>query len=373
MEKPTATPHVIREGYDGRSCLVHARAAYIGNGRIVAGAQPLNVAGCDSFSELQIAESFDFGATFSPFEKQEGFTGSFTEGEITFVGCDMTPLYHPATGKVVFIGSSAGYRTGTFDAQPDCNRTTYSVFDPVSRKLGDLNLLDLPLSPQFCHVSNGCGQSVCLPDGRILIPVLCRSSDYHGYGCAVLECSFDGTTLTYRNRGGILSVGPDEPRGIYEPSLILHGGRYYLTIRSDLAGYVAVSDDGLRFTGLRRWAWSDGEVLPTYNTQSHWFTLGGELWLVYTRRAGTNDHVFRHRAPLFAARVLTDSLTLERESEIVVVPERGARLGNFCAANIAPDHAFVMAAEWMQPRGCEKYGSDNAIWFSDVRYPTAEA
>jgi hypothetical protein len=27
-----------------------------------------------------------------------------------------------------------------------------------------------------------------------------------------------------------------------------------------------------------------------------------------------------------------------------------------------PGGAAVMAAEWMQPIGCEKYGSANAIW-----------
>ena len=35
---------------------------------------------------------------------------------------------------------------------------------------------------------------------------------------------------------------------------------------------------------------------------------GGKLWLVYTRRAGNNDHVFRHRAPLFVAEFDTDKL-----------------------------------------------------------------
>ena len=28
---------------------------------------------------------------------------------------------------------------------------------------------------------------------------------------------------------------------------------------------------------------------------------------------------------------------------------------------------LLIAAEWMQPKGCERYGSDNAIWLATVR------
>ena len=85
---------------------------------------------------------------------------------------------------------------------------------------------------------------------------------------------------------------------------------------------------------------------------------------MYTRRNGNNDHVFRHRAPLFAARV--ENMRLVKDSEFVVVPERGARLGNFDAKTIDASTAVVMAAEWMQPVGCEKYGRDNTIFISFI-------
>ena len=92
--------------------------------------------------------------------------------------------------------------------------------------------------------------------------------------------------------------------------------------------------------------------------------LGDELYLVYTRRGANNDHVFRHRAPLFAAKV--KNMRLERASEIVVVPEQGARLGNFGVTPYKENSAIVMAAEWMRPEGCEKYGSDNNIFVAKV-------
>ena len=88
------------------------------------------------------------------------------------------------------------------------------------------------------------------------------------------------------------------------------------------------------------------------------------MYLVYTRRGANNDHVFRHRAPLFAAKV--DNMRLIKDSENIIVPEKGARLGNFGVSSYKEDGAVVMAAEWMQPLGCEKYGSDNNIYLAII-------
>jgi len=62
-----------------------------------------------------------------------------------------------------------------------------------------------------------------------------------------------------------------------------------------------------------------------------------------------------------------ENMRLVRDSEFVVVKERGARLGNFGASSYKEGQAVVMAAEWMQPRGCEAYGSENAIFISVVK------
>ena len=94
--------------------------------------------------------------------------------------------------------------------------------------------------------------------------------------------------------------------------------------------------------------------------------LGGKLYLVYTRKAGNNDHVFRHRAPLFVAEVDTDTMTVKRHTEQIVIPERGARLGNFGVTNVSDSLAYVTVNEWMQPAGCEKYGSNNALWVARI-------
>ncbi|MCA9426382.1 MAG: exo-alpha-sialidase, partial [Candidatus Omnitrophica bacterium] len=92
------------------------------------------------------------------------------------------------------------------------------------------------------------------------------------------------------------------------------------------------------------------------------------LFLVYTRRGAENDHVFRHRAPLFIAQVDPDTLCVLRETERVLVPERGARLGNFGITDVKNNETWVTVAEWMQPVGIEKYGSDNTIYVAKIRW-----
>jgi hypothetical protein len=46
-----------------------------------------------------------------------------------------------------------------------------------------------------------------------------------------------------------------------------------------------------------------------------------------------------------------------RETEQILVPERGARLGNFGVTDVTPDETWVTVSDWMQPRGVDKYGS----------------
>ena len=57
-----------------------------------------------------------------------------------------------------------------------------------------------------------------------------------------------------------------------------------------------------------------------------------------------------------------NTLVSDRETEQAVVPERGARLGNFTVASGCGEETWLITAEWMQPKGCEKYGSDNSLW-----------
>jgi len=139
-------------------------------------------------------------------------------------------------------------------------------------------------------------------------------------------------------------------------------------MRNDVRGYVAVGPDGLHFEPPRPWTFDDGSELGNYCTQQHWVTHSDGLFLVYTRRGLNNDHVFRHRAPLLMAQVDPDRLCVVRETERVLVPERGARLGNFTVADVSKNETWVIAAEWMQPVGCENRGSDNSVYAARIAW-----
>ena len=134
------------------------------------------------------------------------------------------------------------------------------------------------------------------------------------------------------------------PRGLYEKSITWFAGRYYLTMRNDQKGYVAVSDDGLNFGPIRAWTFDDGSDLGSYNTQQKWVTHGDGLFLVYTRRGANNDHIPRNRAPLFIAQVDTGTLQVIRRTERIAVPERGADLGNFDATTVNEHETWITTA-----------------------------
>ena len=158
----------------------------------------------------------------------------------------------------------------------------------------------------------------------------------------------------------------DDTRGLHEPSITHFEDHYFLTIRNDLRGYVTRSRDGLQFEPIREWKFEDGQPLGNYNTQQHWVTHRDALYLVYTRRGADNDHVFRHRAPLFMAQVDPERLVVIRETEQILVPERGARLGNFGVTDISQQETWVTVSEWMQPKGVEKYGSDGSVYLARI-------
>ena len=128
------------------------------------------------------------------------------------------------------------------------------------------------------------------------------------------------------------------------------------------------SKEGLHFEQIRPWKFDNGSELGSYNTQQHWVTLSDGLFLVYTRRGAGNDHVFRHRAPLFIAQVDTKNLRGILETERILLPERGARLGNFGVTDINQNETWVTVAEWMQPEGVEKYVSDGSIYVVKIRW-----
>ncbi len=90
------------------------------------------------------------------------------------------------------------------------------------------------------------------------------------------------------------------------------------------------------------------------------------LFLLYTRRRANNDHINRHRAPLFIAQVDPAKLQVVRESEQVLVPERGAMMGNFGATNVTAAESWAVVCEHFRKDEARQRGAKGALFVSRV-------
>ena len=347
--------------------------------------QKLRLTGSDIFSGLEMLSRPSIDAPWSPITPSPNLARRPWKDGMEIAVCDATPMYHHKTKKFLLLGHSVCYRNDNHVHEVHPRFTAWSVFDEAAGDWSPYQFLDMP--EPFYNCGNGSGQSVELPDGTLLIPVYTtaengvpvKKSDLfvpveksNLYGSLVLHCSFDGEQLKLIEFGNILEHSSG--RGLCEPSVISHNGRFYLCLRNDASSYITVSDDGLHYAPYIEWLFDDGTPLGTYCTQQHWFTMQGKLYLVYNRPGANNDHVFRHRAPLFFAEVDTEKLRVIRSTEQIAVPERGARLGNYTCCQRSQDEAFVIAAEWMQTtapdpwnfRRCMSFGSDNSIWVTRI-------
>lgn len=287
--------------------------------------------------------------------------------------CDFTPKWHAKTGKLLGTGHIAVYRGDRLAGDYE-RRTAYSVYAPNTRTWTPWRTVKMPDKTLFHSSGAGCTQRVDLPNGDILLPIYCTAKGEKCSTATVMRCRFDGETLSYVEHGTALTT--NIPRGYGEPSLARCQGRFYLTLRNDRAAYVTCGSDGLHFDPPRKWTFDDGKDLGSYNTQQHWVTHGDGLFLVYTRRGAKNDHVFRHRAPLFIAQVDPQRLCVIRKTERILVPERGARLGNFGVTDVNQRETWVTVAEWMQSKAphwmdltqCEKYGSNNSVFAARIKW-----
>ncbi|MDD3766417.1 MAG: hypothetical protein PHF89_04395 [Eubacteriales bacterium] len=354
---------IIRSGFDKKHCYVHMRAGAFPDGLIIITTQKLLLSGIDRFEPLETMTSFDYGATWTQPTAEKGFS-SRIDKDMEVLCCDFTPSFHARTKKMLGIGQTVRYK-GESVARPSPRETAYAVYDRQNQCWGRWQTLEMPNQMKFYNCGAGCAQRVDLPSGDILLPFYFKKNNVFCSG--VMRCIFDGDRLMYQTHGSELCED-ESGRGIYEPSLTYYKEKYYLTLRADNCGYVSVSGDGLSYSKPIVWRWNDGTVLPNYNTQQHWVCHSDGLFLVYTRRGANNEHVFRHRAPLFMAQVDTKRLCLIKETERIIVPERGARLGNFGVTHISPYETIVTVSEWMQPVGCEKYNSDNAFFVTKIKW-----
>jgi hypothetical protein len=356
------TKVTLRQNRDGKGTTwFHPRVCMrpASDGQPIALMTLQEISGSDYFGPVHWSESRDGGKTWSDPLMIGSFNREPVKGYPGLMAgvCDVVPEYHPQTGTVLALGHVVFYRGASFAKGDQLAR--YPVY-AVRRKDGSWSERKILKwdDPRGAHIySNNCGQRVVLPNGEIVMSFTFGPTADNRMVAGV-RCAFDGEELK------VLKVGPPlkNPvgRGLLEPSVTLFQDKFYLTIRAeDGRGYVAVSEDGLKYERKTAWAFEDGEPLEMSTTQQHWLTHSDGLFLVYTRKDRTNANVLRWRSPLWMAKVDPEKLCLIRSSEQVVLPLVGegvnqpddvALMGNFHVTNASPQESWVTVGEWLPRR-----------------------
>ncbi len=369
----------LTSGYDAKMCWVHPRAGALPTHppSVVLTMQKLLLTGSDVFYALADTRTDDL-KTWSAIVEHQDTLGRRDEADgVVVAACDFWPKWHPQSGKLLGTGHTVRYKDDKVMPVRD-REASYAVYDEATRQWSPWTTLAMPKEAKFADSGAGCAQRVDLPNGDILLPIYFKEKKDKDSRVTVLRCTFDGTTLKFVEQGNDLAIAGG--RGFGEPSLALFNKRFYLTLRNDLNAYVCTSDDGLHFDEPKKWTWDDGSELGSYNTQAHWVTHGDALYLVYTRKGANNDHMIRHRAPLFMAQVDPGNLCVIRSTERIIVPDRGARLGNFGIVDVSENESWVTVAEWMQTFSPQlivpvdnPYGADNSVYAARIRWATPNA
>ena len=359
--------------YDGRLCWLHPRAGLVpgmAKNRQTRVVMTMNTHEEDDvFKAMFGMHSDDLGETWTGPYKLPAMTPvrEMIDGkECPVAASDFWPRYHRASGQLLGTGHTVVY-TPDWQIEPVRPRdTVYSIYDKPGNAWLPWKKLVMPDKKKFYNTGAGCTQRYDLDNGNILLPVYFtppgKTSEV-----TVLSCSFDGNELKYLGHGNEIGI-TDDSRGLHEPSITYFGGWYYLTIRQDNSAFVTRSRDGLHYEPIRQWTFNDGSELGNYNTQQHWVTHSDGLFLVYTRKGAKNDHIVRHRAPLFMAQVDPDRLCIIRDTERIIIPERGAALGNFGVVDISEEESWVTDAEFVYHKESLDYGSDGSVWVAKITW-----
>ena len=323
----------------------------------------------DHYSGLYFLRTDDLGKTWTRPTEIPELAWQPGENNETIAVCDVTPGWHAPSGKLLAIGIKLRYspKGDQLLDKPRSHECAYATYDPKTQKWTKWKMLAMSETDgKFFLVSPGCVQWLVNADGTLLIPTYFRGPTGNDYTTTVLHCSFDGEDLKYLKHGDELATKGG--RGFVEPSLALHRGTYYLTLRNDAAAYVTTSQDGLHFQPVKKWTFDDGLDLGSYNTQAHWLAHSHGLFLTYTRRGANNDHIARNRAPIFVAQVDPEKLQVLRKTERPLLPERGVMLGNFGATAITPSESWVTDSEYILTGKPHAKGADGTTWLGRVQW-----
>ncbi|WP_236970189.1 hypothetical protein [Membranihabitans marinus] len=363
--------------YDGKSCFVHSRAGIVSRDgedlppRVVMTMSTQDLSGSDVYKSTYGMETDDLGQSWTSPSVVDRLAPRYEivnrEKHPVALG-DFWPKWHKNSKTLLGTGHTVFYTPEWKVTRPRPRHPAYAIYNEEKRLWSKWKKLVMPDYKRFHDCGAGSTQRYDEKEGTILLPLAFHPDPLGQNGSVTIaRCSFINKKLEYMEHGDEISID-DETRGLYEPSITCYKEKYFLTIRHNFHGYVTSSGDGLHFDPIKIWKFDDGSELGNYNTQQHWVTHSDGLFLIYTRKGANNDHVFRHRAPLFIGQVDPENLCIIRETEQILVPERGARLGNFGVTEVSPKETWITVSEWMQPKGVEKYGSDGSLWVAKIKW-----
>ncbi len=317
------------------------------------------ISGSDVFYHVQWLESEDGGRTWTKPQPMPGM-GRRQLGDGLEEGyCDTVPEYHARTGTVLAMAHNVYYKNNVLTMPWEKRWPVYAVRKAKGEWLPPKKLEWRHPDATGMYSAN-CSQRITLEDGNVLVPLTYGPLGRPDHGVTSLLCRYDGERMTVVERGTELRL--PVKRGLLEPSLTRRvKGQFWMTIRAeDNRGYFSTSKDGLSWEKIRPWTWQDGTPLDMSTTQQHWVTHSDALYLSYTRKAPGNEKVLRWRTPLWMARVDEEKGALIRDTERIVLPQRGdggakgldAWLsGNFHAATLNARESIVTDGQTNPARG----------------------
>ena len=340
--------------------------------RVMVTTQEFEKQGSHGYRDIFSLETTDGAKTWSVPQRIESLGRKMSPLGVEMVMGDLCPQWHATTRRLLVTGKTFGFRK---DAKPSeakddraYERVAYTIYSPDKNEWSGLKIMAMPEKDHAGHPiiepNAGCNQRFDLPNGEVLLPVRYRHDPkLRTYTTIVARCTFDGETLTYSEHGSELTTAV--MRGLYEPSVIGFQGRYFLTMRGEKTGYVARGADGINYEPVVEWKFDDGKPVGTYCTQQHWITHGEGLYLIYTRKGAGNDHVFRHRAPIFIAKVDPDKLHVIRATEQILMPETGVDLGGgYAPVDVNEKETWVISTEMAFPKS--RQGENNRILLAKI-------
>lgn len=325
---------------------------------VIVMTQEIDKRGSHGYRDIFVTETTDGGRSWTAPARIDSLRRQPGDDGLERVFGDICPQWHAKTNTLLATGKCFGFLKVAADdkAKDDrsLERVAYAVYTPRTGHWTSMQIMAMPAKDHegrsILEPNAGCNQRCDLPNGDVLLPIRYRKeAGSRVYTTIVARCTFDGQTLKYLEHGSEFNV--PEPRGLYEPSVCSFQGGYFLTMRAEKTAYVARGIDGIHYEPFVEWKFDDGQPLGSYNTQQHWIPRGDKLYLIYTRRGASNDHVFRHRAPIFIAEVDPQRLLVLNATEQVLFPETGLDLGGgYAPVEVSPHEAWVISSEMAFPK-----------------------